>query len=177
MKTWLKGLAPDIKIACILLVLTALLLLTFSIDVGELLRANLAIIIKILYLTVVAVGISTIIHFVIPDDFATRHVRSNSVLNLFYATLLGTITPGPVYAIYPIVLTLRRKGVSNPMLVAYLTGQTIIGPARAAFEVGFFGLKFYLFRIVLALLMGPLAGVLFIALSQIWPDKAPGEQQ
>ena len=74
MKTWLKGLAPDIKIACILLVLTALLLLTFSIDVGELLRANLAIIIKILYLTVVAVGISTIIHFVIPDDFATRHL-------------------------------------------------------------------------------------------------------
>jgi len=68
------------------------------------------------------------------------------------------------------VLVLKKKGVQYPVLVAYITGQTIIGPARIPFEVGFFVLDFFLYRIALSLVMGPLAGILYILLSKLIPD-------
>ncbi len=170
MLKWWKSLGPDIKIAILLIGISGVLMLLYSVDVKQLFITNLALTIKILYLTVVAIAITTVIHFLVPVDFAEKYLKNNSILYLFYATFLGTLTPGPVYAIYPIVLELRRKGVSNAILVAFLTGQTIIGPARAPFEIGFFGLKFYLFRILLALVMGPVAGLLYIAFSRLWPD-------
>ena len=171
MVKFIKKLGPDIKIAILLILFSIILMLTFQVNFYNLMSSNKEVIIKIIYLTGVAIAISTAIHFLIPEDLARKHLKNNKLIYLFYATLLGVLTPGPVYAIYPIVLELRRKGVGNAILVAYLTGQTIIGPARAPFEIGFFGLKFYLFRILLALIMGPMAGILFIAFSKFWPDK------
>lgn len=167
----LKKFGIDIKMAFLLIGISVVLMLIFNINFMQLILDNSEIIIKILYLTAIAMGISTAIHFVIPEDFAEKHLRNNKLSHLFYATLLGVLTPGPVYAIYPIVIVLKKKGIKNPILVAFLTGQTIIGPARAPFEIGFFGLKFYLYRILLALIMGPIAALLFIFLSQFWPDK------
>lgn len=175
MVKFFKKLGPDIKIAFLLIGLSIILMLLFNVDFIQLLSTNKDVIIKIIYLTGVAIAISTVIHFTIPEDLARTHLKNNKLIYLFYATLLGVCTPGPVYAIYPIVLELRRKGVGNAILVAYLTGQTIIGPARAPFEIGFFGLKFYIYRILLALLMGPMAGILFILFSKFWPDKKPIE--
>jgi len=166
-----KKIGIDIKMAFLLIGISIVLMLIFNISFMQLIIDNSEIIIKILYLTAIAMGISTAIHFVIPEDFAEKHLRDNKLSHLFYATLLGVLTPGPVYAIYPIVIVLKKKGIKNPILVAFLTGQTIIGPARAPFEIGFFGLKFYLYRILLALIMGPIAALLFIFLSQFWPDK------
>lgn len=167
---WFKQLAPDIKIACLLIGISIILMLFFNINFSKLIVSNAAIIIKILYLTVVAIAISTAIHFLIPENFAEKHLKESKLSHMFYATLLGVLTPGPVYAIYPIVLVLRTKGIRNEILVAYLTGQTIIGPARAPFEIGFFGLKFFLYRILLALVMGPMAGFLYMLFSKVWKD-------
>ena len=174
---WFKKIGPDIKIAFLLISFSIILMFIFKINFSQLIMSNSAIIIKILYLTVVAIAISTAIHFLIPEDFAEKHLKESKVIHMFYATLLGVLTPGPVYAIYPIVLVLKTKGIRNEILVAYLTGQTIIGPARAPFEIGFFGLKFYLYRILLALVMGPIAGFLFKFLSSFWPDPELDKQQ
>ncbi len=127
-------------------------------------------IIKILYLTCFAVVISTAIHFLLPSDFVKDKLKDNKFIYLFYATVFGILTPGPVYAIYPILVVMKNKGIQNPILVAYITGQTIVGPARIPFEVGLFGLEFFLYRIALSLVMGPLAGVLYILLSKAIPD-------
>ena len=170
---YLKKIGTDIKISLLLIVISFLLIIIFDINMRELIISNLSIIIKILYLTVIAIGISTFIHFVIPEDFAEKHLKESKMIHLFYASVLGVLTPGPVYAIYPIVLVLKTKGIRTEILVSYLTGQTFIGPARAPFEIGFFGLKFYLYRILLALIMGPLAGFLYMIFSKLWPDPEP----
>ncbi|MDP8204049.1 MAG: permease [Candidatus Tenebribacter mawsonii] len=161
----------DIKMGFLLIGISIVLMMIFNINFSQLIISNSDIIIKIIYLTAIAMMISTAIHFLIPENFAEKHLRDNKLSHLFYATLLGVLTPGPVYAIYPIVIVLKKKGIKNPILVAFLTGQTIIGPARAPFEIGFFGLKFYIYRILLALIMGPIAALLFIFLSKFWPDK------
>ncbi|MEA2096345.1 MAG: permease [Candidatus Cloacimonadota bacterium] len=167
----LKKAGIDIKMGFLLIGISMILMLIFNINFSQLIASNLDIIIKIIYLTAIAMGISTAIHFLIPENFAEKHLHDSKLSHLFYATLLGVLTPGPVYAIYPIVIVLKKKGIQNPILVAFLTGQTIIGPARAPFEIGFFGLKFYIYRILLALIMGPIAALLFIFLSKFWPDK------
>ena len=167
----LKKAGIDIKMGFLLIGISLILMLIFNINFSQLIASNLEIIIKIMYLTAIAMGISTAIHFLIPENFAEKHLRDNKLSHLFYATLLGVLTPGPVYAIYPIVMVLKKKGIKNPIIVAFLTGQTVIGPARAPFEIGFFGLKFYIYRIFLALIMGPIAALLFIFLSRFWPDK------
>jgi uncharacterized membrane protein YraQ (UPF0718 family) len=161
----------DIKMGFLLIGISMILMLIFNINFSQLIASNLEIIIKIIYLTAIAMGISTAIHFLIPENFAEKHLHDSKLSHLFYATLLGVLTPGPVYTIYPIVIVLKKKGVQNPILVAFLTGQTIIGPARAPFEIGLFGFKFYIYRILLALIMGPIAALLFIFLSKFWPDK------
>jgi len=171
MKIKLRELNNDIKMGIILILVSGILLFTFKINFSLLIKENVKIIIKILYLTIFAVGISTIIHFVVPFDFAEKHLKKNKLIHLFYSSLLGILTPGPVYAIYPIIITLKNKGIRTPILVSYLTGQTLMGPARAPFEIGFFGLKFYLYRILLALIMGPVAGILYIFLSKFIVDK------
>lgn len=135
------------------------------------LQENIALVIKILLLALVVVGISVAIHYLIPPEFAARHLQKNKIEYLFYATFLGILTPGPVYAVYPILLTLKRKGIHNSILVSYITGQTIIGPARIPLEAGLLGTKFLLYRLFLAVILGPLAGILYSLLSRKFPDK------
>ena len=169
-KEKIKNIPAEFRMSIFLVSLSFLLLLIFDKNIFDLLSSNLDMIIKILYLTCFAVMISTAIHFLVPADFVEDKLKDNKLIYLFYATVFGILTPGPVYAIYPILVVMKNKGINNSILVAYITGQTIVGPARIPFEVGLFGLEFFLYRIALALVMGPLAGILYILLSKAIPD-------
>jgi len=169
-KEKIKNIPAEFRMSIFLVSLSFLLLLIFDKNIFDLLSSNLDMIIKILYLTCFAVMISTAIYFLVPADFVEDKLKDNKLIYLFYATVFGILTPGPVYAIYPILVVMKNKGINNSILVAYITGQTIVGPARIPFEVGLFGLEFFLYRIALALVMGPLAGILYILLSKAIPD-------
>jgi uncharacterized membrane protein YraQ (UPF0718 family) len=171
MKKLLKNIAPEFKVSIALFFISLALLIGFDKNIFKILTDNLDMIIEILYLTCFAVAISTVIHFLLPVEFVQQYLMENKVSHLFYASLLGVLTPGPVYAVYPILLVLKKKGVGNAMLVSYITGQTIIGPARIPFEVGLFGLDFFLYRIALSLLMAPMAGMLYILFTKFLPDE------
>jgi len=167
----LRRLPSEIRVGIFLLLATGVLAIISPEKVVESLSENVGMIVRILLLSIVAVFISVAIHRLVPEDFAERHLQGNKFRYLVYAALLGILTPGPVYAIYPVVLALKNKGVRNPILVSYITGQTIIGPARVPLEVGFFGIDFFAYRVVLAVLIGPLAGLLYILFSKWLPDK------
>lgn len=167
----------EMKIGIGIYVLAAILFCFSPQSVIEIFSGNIDLIVKILIFTAVAVAISVAISYLLPLSFVRKYLSESSLSNLIIAGTLGVATPGPIYAIYPIVLTLKSKGVSNPVLVAFITGQTILGPARIPFEMGLFGLDFMLYRLVTALVMAPLAGLLYIWFSK-WlpdPDEAPGK--
>lgn len=155
----------------LLLILSGLLMILSPAKVAVALRENMAIGIKILLLTVLTVIISVVIHYLFPPDFAEKHLSANKLRHLFAASVLGILTPGTVYSIYPIVRALKKKGIRNPLLVSFLTGQTIIGPARIPLEVGLLGLRFFVYRLLLSVVLGPLAGILYIVISKKLPDK------
>ena len=116
---------------------------------------------KIIGLAFIAIIISVIIHYLVPVSFIKNHMSGGKVASYFIAGLLGIITPGPTICIYPIILVLHKKGISYPVLVSYITGQTIIGPARIPYEIGILSVKFLIFRVLTALIIAPLAGILF----------------
>lgn len=167
----MRRLPSDIRIGIFLLLATGVLAIISPEKVAQSLSENAAMIVKILLLSIVAVLISVAIDCLAPPDFAQTHLQGNKLRYLVYAALLGILTPGPVYAVYPVVLALKNKGVQNPILVSYITGQTIIGPARIPFEVGLFGIDFFAYRLVLAVVIGPLAGLLYILFSKWLPDE------
>ena len=163
-------LARETKIGIVIYVLAAILFCFSPQPVLKIFSDNMALIWKILIFTAVAVAISVAINYLLPMSFVRKYLSQSSLSNLIIAGWLGVATPGPVYAIYPIVLTFKSKGVSNAVLVAFITGQTILGPARIPFEMGLFGVNFMLYRLATALVMAPLAGLLYIWLSRWLPD-------
>lgn len=167
----IKQIAPEYKVSIFLVLISFLFIALFETNLISMVKTNINVIFEILYLTFFAVVISTIIHFLVPISFVQKHLNENKIIYLFYATVFGILTPGPVYAIYPIVHVLKQKGIQNAIIVSYITGQTIVGPARIPFEVGLFGLEFFLYRIALSLFMGPMAGMIYILLSKVLPDK------
>lgn len=168
----MRRLPYDIRIAIFLLVGSAVLTLISPEKVARSLSENVGMIVGILLLSIAAVLVSVGIHYLIAPAFVERHLQGNKLRYLVYATLLGIVTPGPVYALYPVMLALRKKGVQNPVLVSFITGQTLIGPARAPLEIGLFGVTFFAYRLALAVVIGPLAGLLYILLSKWLPDRA-----
>ena len=163
----------EFAIGLLLLLVSGILFALSPEKVSAEFRQHAALILRIALTAVVAVAISTAVHLFVPRDFIQRSLSRRSGLLLFLAPLLGILTPGPVYAIYPIILVLKKKGVRMHVLVAYLTGQALIGPARIPFELGLLGGRFLLFRILISVFLGVLAGLLYAGLSKILTDAYP----
>ena len=92
------------------------------------------------------------------------------ITNYFIATILGIITPGPVYSIFPIVLVLKKKGARTDFIISYLTGQTLMGPMRVPLEIWFLGWWFFIYRAFVTVIIGVLAGILSRPFVK-WIDK------
>jgi uncharacterized membrane protein YraQ (UPF0718 family) len=155
----------QVRMGIIVLLASAVLVCIRPAGVIAKLKANMGVNLQVLLYTVLAVVISTAVHFLVPEDFAQKHLKENKSRYLLYATVLGIMTPGPVYAMYPIVFSLKSKGIQDHILVSYITGQTMIGPARISLEIGLLGFNFFIWRVALSLFMGTFAGFLFYLIS------------
>lgn len=81
--------------------------------------------------------------------------------NIAETAAAGVLTPGPLLAYLPLLKTLNSKGLDLSIIVTFITAQTLIGPARLILEVGYFGLPFFIGRLVLALMIATAIGTCF----------------
>jgi len=96
----------------------------------------------------------------VDKDIVTRlFSEKNLITSLLMISLLGILTPGPIYSIFPIVWVLRKKGIRSHFLIAFMTGQTLMGPMRIPLELYYLGVPFFLFRVVSSVLLGVFAGL------------------
>jgi len=110
-------------------------------------------------------------------DLVTRFLTGRNLLvGLTIVTCVGIITPGPIYSIFPLVYVLKRKGVSSHYLIAFMTGQTLMGPLRIPLELYYLGLNFFIFRLISSVILGIFAGLCAYPLSARL-DKAMNEVQ
>ncbi len=102
----------------------------------------------------------------IDRDLITRFLTGRNLLvGLIIVTCVGIITPGPIYSIFPIVYVLKKKGVDSHYLIAFMTGQTLMGPLRIPLELHYLGLNFFIFRLISSVVLGIFAGLCAYPLS------------
>lgn len=108
--------------------------------------------VKILPILLITIVVSQIIKTHIHKDKIQKTIKENEK-GFAEAGIMGIMTPGPLLVYLPILKSLKDKGVPFSVLVAFITGQTLIGPGRIFLEIDYFGFKFFIYRTILALLI------------------------
>lgn len=106
--------------------------------------------------------IAVFITILMPREVVARWVGEESgFLGLVVASVLGAISPGGPFTIYPIAGAFFVMGADIGAVVAFVTSWSLLGFTRAlVWEMAFFGPDFVLWRIVLSLLLPIVAGLL-----------------
>jgi uncharacterized membrane protein YraQ (UPF0718 family) len=116
----------------------------------------------------------------IPRELVGRWLgRESGFTGLLIATAFGLVLPGGPFTIYPVAAAVLLMGADAGAVVAFIVSWTTIGFARAlVWELPFFGSEFVLWRIVEALPLPLLAGVLArIAVKAGFPHEAPRKRE
>ena len=106
--------------------------------------------------------IGAFVTLLLPRELVARWVGHESgFTGLLIAALFGFILPGGPITIYPVAGAFLAMGADAGAIVAFITSWTLVGYTRAlVWELPFFGSHFVIWRIVEALPLPILAGVL-----------------
>jgi uncharacterized membrane protein YraQ (UPF0718 family) len=106
--------------------------------------------------------IGAFIMLLLPRETVARLVGGESGLRgILIATVTGAIIPGGPFSIYPIAGAFAAVGADAGAVVAFVTSWTLLGYNRALiWELPFFGYEFIGWRMLAALPLPILAGVL-----------------
>jgi len=118
--------------------------------------------------------IGAFITLLLPREMVARWVGHESgFMGLLIAAAFGFILPGGPITIYPVAGAFLLMGADAGAVVAFLVSWTMIGYTRAlVWELPFFGSEFVIWRIVEALPLPIIAGVLArIAVSAGFPHE------
>src|SRR5215467_6612794 len=98
----------------------------------------------------------------LPREVVARVVGSESgLLGLLVAIMMGAVLPGGPLTIYPVAGAFLVLGADAGTAVAFITAWNLLGYNRALiWELPFFGAEFVGWRLVIALPLPLLAGVL-----------------
>ena len=123
--------------------------------------------------------IGAFVTLLLPREMVARWVGHESgMAGLAIATAFGFILPGGPFTAYPVAGAFLLAGADAGTVVAFIVSWTVIGYTRAlVWELPFFGSDFVLWRMVMALPLPILAGVLArIAVRAGFPVNAPDDE-
>ena len=124
--------------------------------------------------------IGAFINLLLPRELVARWVGHESGLTgLLIAAIFGSILPGGPFTIYPVASAFLVMGADAGAVVAFIVSWTLVGYNRAlVWELPFFGAEFVIWRIVEALPLPILAGILArIAVKAGFPHEAKKEPE
>lgn len=90
--------------------------------------------------------------------------KINKPLQILYAEIIGFISPGPRYILYPVLLKLKEFGIGTGVIITLISGHVLIEPSTGFVESGFFGYRFPLKRFIVSFIITYFAGLLTIIL-------------
>jgi len=110
----------------------------------------------------------------LPRKLVERHLGPDAgLVGAGVAMLLGTAAAGPLYAAFPVAVSLQRKGARLANIVIFLGTWATIKIPMIMMESSFIGLRFALLRLLFTVPCILLAGYL---MERVIPlDSLPGE--
>ncbi|MBX6425935.1 MAG: permease [Variibacter sp.] len=106
--------------------------------------------------------VGAFISLLLPREVVNRWVGSESGLTgILIASVAGAILPGGPFTIYPVAGALAVMGADFGAIVALITSWSLLGYSRAlVWELPFFGVDFVGWRVLLAVPLPIVAGLL-----------------
>lgn len=125
---------------------------------------------RLLPILILAFFVAGLIEVLLPRELLVKWVGEGSGLKgLLIGSLLGAITPGGPYVLFPLVASLFKAGVHIGPLIAYLSAWSLIGLNRViAFEIPLLGMHITITRLICSfifpIIIGYLARFVFVRL-------------
>ncbi len=125
---------------------------------GLMMARNLTI--QVLPLLIFAFILAGMLQVMIPEELIAKWIGEESGLKgIVIGAIAGGFLPGGPYVTLPVVAGLAKVGASIPVLVAVITGWSLIGVSRLPMELGILGPKLTLIRLASVIIFAPLAGI------------------
>ena len=123
--------------------------------------------------------VSAFVTRLLPREVVARLVGTESgMLGLLIATLMGSALPGGPLTIYPVAGAFLVLGADAGTAIAFITAWNLLGYNRALiWELPFFGPEFVAWRILLALPLPIIAGLLARAAARVVARRWGGDDQ
>jgi len=101
--------------------------------------------------------------FINPGQVVRFFGKRSGIKGVFFATVAGILSMGPIYAWYPLLKELRQKGAEDSLLAIFL-GNRAVKPFLMPIMISYFGLHYVLiltlFTIGGSLAVGSIVGAL-----------------
>mgnify|MGYP003571693890 CR=1 FL=1 len=104
--------------------------------------------------------IAGILKQLIPDDFVSSHLGTDSTGSVIKATLFGIPLPVCSCSVIPLAQGLKKEGASKGAVQSFLISTPITGVDSILATFSFFGLVFTLFRVVSSVIIAIIVGLL-----------------
>jgi uncharacterized membrane protein YraQ (UPF0718 family) len=145
-------------------------------EVLDILETDLKLFAAILPQMLAGCLIGAFVTMLLPREVVARTVGSESgIFGLFIATGVGAILPGGPFTIYPVAGALLTLGADAGTAITFITSWTLLGYNRAiVWELPFFGTDFVLWRMLVAIPLPIVAGLLArLAVRLVQAEAAP----
>jgi uncharacterized membrane protein YraQ (UPF0718 family) len=109
---------------------------------------------------VISIVVAQIINSYISKE-AIKKILKEKKGNTIRASGIGLLTPGPLASYLPFLKTLKKRGLPLSMIVAFITSQTLVGPMRLFLEVEYFGITFFVYRVIISFLIAVSVGMIY----------------
>ena len=133
--------------------------------IPDLLAQGVGAFLQTLPILVFAVVVGQVILAYLPAE-KTERLLTGSGKNIVLASAIGLFSPGPNAAYLPLLHALRTQGASLSIIIAFITSQTMVGPVRFFLEAEYFGVMFWVYRVIIAFFIAIATGLSFKILGQ-----------
>ena len=117
--------------------------------------------IQVLPLLIFAFILAGMIQVLIPPELISKWIGQQSGFKgIIIGSIAGGLLPGGPYVTLPIVVGLAKVGASIPVLVAMITGWSLIAVGRLPMEIGILGPKLTFIRLASVIIFAPLSGLM-----------------
>lgn len=104
--------------------------------------------------------IAGILKQLIPEDFISSHLGTNSTASVVKATIFGIPLPVCSCSVIPLAQGLKKEGASKGSVQSFLISTPITGVDSILATFSFFGLIFTIFRVVSSVIIAIVVGLI-----------------
>lgn len=109
----------------------------------------------------IAMFAANVIMSYVSQERVNRFLVGKVQRNILAMSLVGLVSPGVLACYLPALRTLRKMGFPLSMIAAFITSQTLVGPGRAFMEITYFGLPFFVYRVIASFAIAYAVGMVY----------------